>query len=355
MKAALLTAVGRPLEITDAPLPQLGPNDALVETRTCGICRTDLHIQDGLAYVPKLPHIPGHEPAGVVVEVGRDVRQVRVGQRVVPHLFVRSAECEYTRAGHDAQATHLVGILGVTLPGGFAEYFAAPAENLLELPAEVPFDVGGLTSCAVVTAVHAFHVAGVRPGDTAVVLGAGGIGQILVQILKSRGIRTAAISRSPASRELALASGAEMAIALDEPELPARLRQFVGHETDGVTCVFELVGLAKTMQLAAQIVRRQGKIIVIGEEAEYPAIDTIRIAQRELAIVGSRNGTRQDAREALDMLAAGQVRPPIAARFPLDQINEALAVVRLGQVSGRVLVDINNDLRSGPANTASGR
>ncbi len=90
MQAATLTEIGHPLQIVDVPIPEIGPGEVLVETRTCGICRTDLHIQDGLAYVPRLPHIPGHEPAGVVARVGSDVTDFEVGQRVVPHLFVRS-------------------------------------------------------------------------------------------------------------------------------------------------------------------------------------------------------------------------------------------------------------------------
>src|SRR5207248_1008358 len=113
MKAAVLREIGKPLVIEEVPLPQLGSGEVLVQTHTCGICRTDLHIQDGLAYVPRLPHVPGHEPAGVVVEVSPDVTELRVGQRVVPHLFVYAAECRYTRAGLHAQATHLQGILGV--------------------------------------------------------------------------------------------------------------------------------------------------------------------------------------------------------------------------------------------------
>src|SRR3954447_13649533 len=121
MKAAVLHKIGAPLQVEDVPAPRLGPDEVLVETRTCGVCRTDLHIQDGLAYVPALPHIPGHEPAGIVAGVGRDVTGFTAGQAVVPYLFVRGAECRYSRTGRHAQATQLQGILGVTLPGAFAQ------------------------------------------------------------------------------------------------------------------------------------------------------------------------------------------------------------------------------------------
>jgi len=342
MKAAVFEAIGSPLVLEEIPTPSLGPDEVLVETHTCGICRTDIHIQDGLAYVPRLPHVPGHEPAGRVVEVGREVTGIRLDQRVVPHLFVRSADCRYTRAGEHAQALHLRGIIGVTLPGGFAEYFKAPAQNLL-LPDAVPFDVGGLTCCGVITALHAFRKAMLREQETAVVLGAGGIGLMLLQLLRAASIRALAVDRSEDRFALALQAGAERALTLEAAAIADQVRDFAGPRAgDGVDCVFELVGSAHTMQAAAGFARRGGRIVVIGEEAEFPAIDTIRIAQRELQIIGSRNGGLQDARDALDLIARGVIRPPIAATFPLAQINRGLDLVRRNQVQGRVIIRIRD-------------
>ncbi|HUY89396.1 MAG TPA: alcohol dehydrogenase catalytic domain-containing protein [Pirellulales bacterium] len=340
MKAAILKEIGKAFSVEEAPDPVLAPDEVLVETHTCGICRTDLHVQDGLAYVPSLPHIPGHEPAGVVVEVGREAKGVALGQRVVPHLFVSSSECRNTRAGEHAQARHLRGIIGVTLPGGFAEYFKAPARNLLPLPDNVPFDVGGLTSCAVITAVHALRKADLQPGDLAVVFGVGGIGLLLVQLLSDAGVRSAAISRSAASLDLARQAGASWAIPAAAEDVADRVRACSIDGKDGADCVFEMIGLAQTMRLAASLCTPGGKIIVIGEEAECPAIDTIQIAQRELQIIGSRNGGMQDARDAIDLMARGLIRPVISATYPLRQINQALRAVRGGQAHGRVIIQV---------------
>ena len=340
MKAAVLEGVGGALIIRDVPVPTIGSDEVLVATRTCGLCRTDLHIQDGLAYVPSLPHIPGHEPAGVVVEVGASVTGLSVGQRVVPHLFMAARDCAFIRTGRHAQALHLAGIIGVTAPGGFAEYFKAPARNLLVLPAEVPFDAGGLVACAVITAVHAYRRASLHANDTAVVLGAGGIGQILIQILVGGGVRTIAVSRLAESLKLAEANRAALTVPLAAPDAADRVRAFAGSEYDGVDCVFDLVGTAATMQAAEGFVRRAGRIVVIGEEPQYPAIDTIRIAQRELEIVGSRNGSLQDAADSLAMMSAGVIRPPIAQRFPLEDINEALGLLRSGRARGRIVVTV---------------
>lgn len=340
MKAARLHRIGQPLVVEEVADPAIAADEVLVRTQTCGICRTDLHIQDGLAYVPNLPHIPGHEPAGVVVEVGREVAGIKAGQRVVPHLFINSGDCCYTRAGQHAQATHLRGIIGVTLPGGFAEYFTAPARNLLALPDNVPFGAGGLTSCAVITAVHAYRKSGLQVHDTAVVLGAGGIGLMLVQLLKYAGIKTAAVSRSEESLELAVQADADLVLKFGDAQAGDRIREFCQNGRDGVDCVFEMVGRSNTMQAAAEMAARGGRIVVIGEEAEFPSIDTIQIAQRELQIIGSRNGGRQDAIDALEFLSAGIIRPYIAQSFPLEEINEALSLVRNGGVHGRVVVTV---------------
>lgn len=338
MKAAVLERLKQPLTIRDVPRPEVGPGDVLVETHACGICRTDLHLQDGLAYVPALPHIPGHEPAGVVAAIGSRVRDVAVGQRVVPHLFVTCGSCPNCRAGHDAQCSNLGGVLGVTLSGAFAEYFVAPAVNLLALPDGVDFDAGGLVSCAVVTAVHAYRKARAGVGEVAVVLGAGGIGLLLVQLLKTAGARVVVVSRSEASLLRAAEFGADLVLAAAAPDAAEQVAAFSGGQ--GADCIFECVGSAATMRAAATFAKRRGRMIVIGEEPEFPPVDTIEIAQRELEIIGSRNGSRRDAADALAMLEAGLLEVPIVRRVPLARINDAFELLRSGQAHGRIVVTL---------------
>src|SRR3954452_22097205 len=103
VKAAVMRSVNAPLLIEDTPIPRIGPNEVLVETRTSGICGTDLHILEGQGYVPSLPHILGHEPAGIVADIGSEVMTVRIGDRVVPHLFFTCGQCCYCQAGWEQQ------------------------------------------------------------------------------------------------------------------------------------------------------------------------------------------------------------------------------------------------------------
>jgi propanol-preferring alcohol dehydrogenase len=338
MRAALLREIGKPFTVEEVADPEIGPDDVLVATHTCGICRTDLHIQDGLAYVPALPHIPGHEPAGIVAEVGAGVQGFSVGQRVVPHLFLTCGRCRYCRTGRDAQCLNVGGIIGVTRPGGFAEYFVAPSRNLLAVPDNVPFEMAGLVSCAVITAVHAYRRARLTLGDCAMVLGAGGIGLVMIQVLKAAGMRVIAASRSPESLRLAQESGAQLAVTLGREDSVERVQDFTGGA--GVDCTFDMVGLAATMSFAAQCAARGGQIVIIGEEPQSPPIDSITIAQRELKIVGSRNGGLQDAVDALAMMSAGIIRPHTDRRFPLDDMPAAMEHVRSGQNHGRVIIEV---------------
>ena len=340
MKAAVLDKIGAPFRIEDVPVPKIAPDEVLVETRTCGNCRTDIHIQDGLAYIPDFPLVPGHEPAGVVAAVGELAEGIKVGQRVAPHLFLTCRQCRYCLTGRDAQCSRVKGVLGVTTHGAFAEFFKAPARNLLALPDNVSFEAGGLMSCAVITALHAYRRARLSLQDVAVILGPGGIGQILIQILRSAGVKTVAVGRSSESLEMARKAGADLSISLKAPDALERVRDFSGGE--GAQCVFECVGTAATMKLASQFTQRGGQIIVIGEEADFPEINTIQIAQGELEIIGSRNGSRQDAADALNMMALGVISPLIVRRFPLEDLNAAIQFMRNGQAHGRLIVTVKD-------------
>jgi D-arabinose 1-dehydrogenase-like Zn-dependent alcohol dehydrogenase len=175
-------------------------------------------------------------------------------------------------------------------------------------------------------------------GDAVVVLGTGGIGQILIQILKQVGARVVALSRAAKSLELAKGAGADFCLQLNDRDAARQVIDFSGGL--GAVCVFECVGLAATMRTAADCLMRGGQIIVIGEEPDFPAIDSIHIAQHELEIIGSRNGSKQDAADAIQWMAQDIIRPPIVRRLPLEEINAGLDFVRSGAAHGRVVVTL---------------
>jgi propanol-preferring alcohol dehydrogenase len=338
MRAAVLEELRRPLSIREAQVPELLDDEVLVETKFCGICGTDLHIIEGRGYVPKLPHILGHEPSGIVREVGRSVMSPKPGDRVVPYLFITCGSCWYCRSGRDSMCSRLRGIIGVTANGAFAKYFKAPAGNLFLLPESVPLDLGALAADAVITSVHAVYDRGnIGSSTSAAVVGAGGVGQVIIQLLKDLGLRTAAVSRSEAKLAVAKGLGAAEAWSGGDPQMAELSRGFA---PDGIDVVFDCVGSEESMRDAMTMVKRCGRVVVVGEEdARFPASST-DIAQREIEVVGSRNGSRGNMETALGLLGRGVVRPVISDYFALEQVNEALERVRRG-ASGRVVLKMD--------------
>jgi 2-desacetyl-2-hydroxyethyl bacteriochlorophyllide A dehydrogenase len=333
----LLKRIGQPLVIRELPIPEISPTEVLVATHSSGICGTDIHIMEGRGYLPELPHVLGHEPAGVVAAVGADVKNVAVGDRVIPSLFFTCNRCYYCRVGRHQQCSKLKGILGVLCHGAFAEYFKVPGENVFRLPDSVSFDEGGIIADAVVTAVHAAKRASLVPGSAAVVIGSGGVGLCLIQVLAGTGVRVAAVDVDRIKLPVAESNGASAAFLASDAtkEIPRWAKE------DGVQCVFDCVGSSRSLDDACQMVMNGGRVVVIGEHDQACSATSTQIAQRELEIIGSRNGTRQDLVEAIRLVERGVVRPPIAARFPLLEINNAMQRAR-ECLAGRVVVQIKN-------------
>ncbi len=337
MRAAVLSELGKPLSIEDVPVPGISGDEVLVETKFCGICGTDLHIVEGKGYVPKLPHILGHEPSGVVAKVGAGVTGLKPGDRVVPYLFITCGRCWYCRSGRDSMCADLGGIIGVTTNGAFAQMFKAPARNLFVLPESVPFDLGALAADAVITSVHAvYDRGGLGTASSAAVVGAGGVGQVVIQLLKHLNKRVIAVSRSESKLAVARSIGADAAWRAGDPSIGGLSR---GVSPDGIDVVFDCVGSDESMKDALAMVRRCGRIVIVGEEEARLPADTTAIAQRELEVVGSRNGSRMNMQAALELLGRGVVRPVISEVFALEDANRALGRVARG-ASGRVVLKL---------------
>ncbi len=285
--------------------------------------------------MPDLPHILGHEPAGVVAAVGTGVTNIKVGDRVIPSLFFTCEECYYCRIGRHQQCARLKGILGVLSPGAFAEYFKAPARNIFRLPDSISFEAGGLIADAVVTAVHASRRGGLVAGSSGVVIGAGGVGLCLLQVLAASGVRVAAIDVEKANRDAASLFASPVFLPKDAS---SGIHRWAGD--GGVQCVFDCVGSTESLESACRLVMNGGRVVIVGEHGDTLPVTSTAIAQRELEIIGSRNGTRQDLVESIRLVANGDVNPPVAARYQLPEINQAIQRVRDGVV-GRVVVQVS--------------
>lgn len=337
MQAAVLHTLRQPLSLAEVPTPAPGPGEVLVRTRACGICGTDLHMLDGWGYTPALPFVMGHEPAGVVAEVGAGVTGFALGDRVVPNIFYSCGNCAYCRVNRETQCLNLGGILGVLQHwGGYGEYFTIPARQLFRLPDSIPFAEGAVIADAVVTAVHAVQRGRVTPGETVAVVGVGGCGSAALQVAAQYGATVIGLDVTDEKSQRALTLGAHAAANLNDTPLPEAVRGLTGGF--GADVIIDTVGSAETIQQSALALARGGRLVILGYTQERPAIDPRQIAVNELEILGTRSGGRQCTVDAIRAVAHPSWKPIVTDRFPIVQANEALAHLRAGRALGRIVL-----------------
>jgi 2-desacetyl-2-hydroxyethyl bacteriochlorophyllide A dehydrogenase len=341
MKAAVLRQVKGPLVFEDFPEPVIARGDVLVQTKAVGICGTDLHILDGWGYVPDLPHVMGHEPAGIVAAIGEDVQGFKVGDRVVPNIFYACGGCFQCRAGRETLCLNLGGILGVIgHHGAYAQYFKIPGRQLFHLPDSISFEAGGVIADAVVCAVHAvLDRAEVKISELVMVIGVGGVGESVLQVAKACGARVIAVDLG--DKKLARASelGAEAGFLSDHRNLQQQISQWTNGL--GVDAVFDCVGRQQTLELAIGCLRRGGRLVTVGYTQERYPLDPRQITVNELEIRGSRSGGYRNTLQAIELVASGRVKPPVGEVMPLAAANEALEKLRRSEVVGRIVLTIS--------------
>lgn len=344
MKAAILHKLGQPLVIDEVPIPEPGPGEVLVRTKACGICATDLHILSGWGYEPTLPFIMGHEPAGVVHALGPGVTGFAPGDRVVPNIFHTCGNCRYCRTNRETLCTNLGGILGVLKhQGAYAEYFKVPARQLFHLPATIAFADGAVIADAVVCAMHALKQrAHVYPGDHVLVIGVGGVGLSVLQAARAAGAHVIATDIYEAKLAQARQMGAFALPFTDQPLLAEQVKAATGGE--GVDVVFDCHGAEQTIAQGVNALRKNGRLVIIGYTQERWPLAPQWMSRFELEIVGSRSGGRQDTADAIDLVASRQWQSIVSDRFPLAQINDALALLKSGKALGRIVVTMDEML-----------
>ena len=324
MKALTLTAYHE-FEYGDAPSPEIGPEEVLISIRACGICGSDIHGMDGSSGRRQPPIIMGHEGAGEIIEVGSAVTDWKPGDRVTFDSTVYCGTCESCRSGNVNLCPDR-NVLGVSCDdyrrhGAFAELLAVPQHILYRIPGDLPYEQAAFAE-PISIALHGVNRVPLQPGDSAVVVGAGLIGLLVVQALKAKGAGTV-VAVDIEEKRLALARelGADHAI-LSNDEAADRIRELVGNP-DGADVALEVVGFGPTIQLAIECVRKGGSIGCVGNlKAEVP-FPLQAVVTRELSVYGSCASAGEYA-DAVDALADGSIRvePLISAVAELSEGGE---------------------------------
>lgn len=322
MRAAVLT---RPqhFELREVPVPRIGPGDALIRIARTGICGTDIHIFNGHYAADSLPLIPGHEFCGRVEEVGAGVTHLTPGQDCVADINIGCGTCFWCRRNEILNCPEMTQI-GICRDGGFAEFVALPARLVIPVPDGVPAPVQVLVE-PVACVVRAARKARVRFGQSAVVLGAGPIGNLHVQMLRLCGAAPIiAADLSPDRCRMALEAGADAAIAD-----PAVLRDRVLEMTAGrgADLVIESVGSGRLYALAFELIRKGGHVAFFGLTGpdEAAPVPILRMILEENGLKGSVAGMGEDMHDALTLLAHERFRTGAFTRaeYALDRIQEA--------------------------------
>jgi alcohol dehydrogenase len=336
-----------PLVIRELPEPQPADDGVVIEVRACGLCRSDWHGWAGHDTDVQLPHVPGHEFAGVVVETGSAVTKFRAGDRVTVPFCVGCGTCVPCLEGQTQVCDHYFQP-GFTAWGAFAERVAIPRAdlNLVKLPDEMGFAEAASLGCRFVTSYRALvHQAQLKAGQWLAVHGCGGVGLAAIMIGKTLGARIVAIDLNPQALAMARELGAEATLQTDRGtdasrELVRSLREITG---SGPHVSIDAVGGMTTCLRSIHGLRKQGchvQIGLMGVHDHSPPVPMHRVIARELKIVGSHGMAARDYPPLLELIAAGKLRPEllIGERVSMEAITTLLPEMELNRRVGMTVM-----------------
>jgi len=336
MKAAVVRTHGKPLDVTNVPVPQPGPGQVLIKLATSGVCHTDLHVRDGDWWAKsKLPVIPGHEGAGIVVKVGSGVTSLKVGDRV-GHAWLHDScgACEHCLTGWETVCANQ-NQTGFGSDGCFAEYTVANASYVGRIPDNLSFEQASPILCAGVTTYKGLKETEVKPGQWIAIVGAsGGLGHVAMQYAKVMGMKVLAVDFGQDKIDYCLKHGAVAGVDVSKPDVIERVQKITDGGPHGVLVLAPMIS---AYEQAARYLRRRGTMVGIGLPGGAFKVDVLDLILGRKTVRGSIVGTRQDLNEALVIAAEGNVRCDIKEK-KIEDINAILEDLKNGKIQGRAVL-----------------
>lgn len=341
MKAAVFYGPNQPLKIEEVKIPKIEQNEILVKIAACGVCNTDLHyIDHGVPTFKKPPMILGHEPSGIVEETGAEVKNFKVGDRVlIPPVF-SCGYCDNCRLGRENICFNML-MLGNHIDGAFAEYTKVPAKDCQHLPEDLPLEESSIIADAISTPYHAVkNRAQVRPGDSVVVFGCGGVGINVVQMAAAAGGSVIAVDIVDKKLDIAKKLGALHTINASDKEGKALIKEIRTLTGGGADIAIEAIGNPKTIELASSAVKAGGCHCQVGYTHHNVAINAGRLMFREIEIKGSLGCRPVDYPKIIEMVRTGkiQLKPVVTHKFKLEEIDQAFDLMRKGESLRSIVV-----------------
>ncbi|KAF2176491.1 alcohol dehydrogenase [Zopfia rhizophila CBS 207.26] len=333
--------------VKEVPVPEPGPNEVLIKLNTTGLCGSDLHYMMNDLAMPKMSQFgvrsPGHEGAGVVVKIGANVRNFKVGDRAgIKPVWDTCGACELCWGDKETYCDS-VKLTGLVTPGTYQQYVVSPARYTTPIPEGVSDEVAAPVMCSASTMYRSLVESQLRPGDWAVFPGgSGGVGIQGIQLAKAMGFRPIAVDSSDEKRELCLRLGAEAFFDFCETkDVPGEVVKTT--DGKGAHAVFVTAPQAYKDAHAYLGTRVGAKIMCIGLPPPGTVLlgaDPSAYVFRNFSISGTLVGSMRDTDKALDFARRGMLKP-IYEKWPIDRLPEALEKLKEGKVAGRCVIDFN--------------
>jgi NADPH:quinone reductase-like Zn-dependent oxidoreductase len=344
MKAIAITGQGgmEKVQYVEVERPTIGPREVLIETRAAALNHLDLFVRNNLESLKLTPpHVAGADGAGVVAEVGGEVSQVKVGDRVLINPALNCGVCEFCQAGEQSLCARF-GIMGESRPGTFAEYFKVPHDNVHPVPEGFSWEEAAALPLVFVTAWRMLiSKAAIKPGEDILILGiGGGVATAVLQIVKAIGLRAFVTSSSDDKLQQAKKLGADAVINYKTQDFAREIRSLTNRR--GVDVVVDSVGGDSYSQSLASLVKG-GRLVTCGATAgPRPQTDLQRIFWNQLSVFGSTMGNRREFAEMLSFVRKRGVKPVIDQVFPLADGANAFARMEEGKQFGKIVLRVGD-------------
>jgi propanol-preferring alcohol dehydrogenase len=352
MEAAQIVTPKEPLEIKQLETPKPRGSQVLIKVQSSGVCHSDIHLWDG-GYTGldgqflkttdrgvKYPLTPGHEIAGIISEMGEDAKEAfRKDEKVMVYPWIGEGLCPACRTGNENLCDNPRS-LGVYKDGGYAEYVLVPSYRyLIKIPEELDSDTAATLSCSALTAYSAVKNAGIKPDNNIVVVGAGGLGLMSIQLAKAVfGARIIVLDLGDDKLKIAKENGADETINSKSEDAIKRVMELTDNK--GADAVIDFVNASKTVEADMQLLRRRAKVVLVGLFGGELKLNLVSMPTRAYSIIGSYTGNIQDMAELVSLAKRKVIKPVISDRFKLSEATQALTKLKEGKIIGRGVINI---------------
>lgn len=351
MKSARIIKPKESLEIQQSETPKPKGSQVLVKVHSSGVCHSDIHLWDG-GYEGiggqllkttdrgvKYPLTPGHEIAGTIEGLGEQAEGLKESEKVLVYPWIGEGSCPACRIGEE-NLCDKPRSLGVYVDGGYSEYVLVPSyKYLVKIGDDLDMNAAATLSCSALTAYGAVKNANLKPDNNVVIVGAGGLGLMAMQLAKAvTGARIIAMDLDDNKLKTAKQDGGVDDVVNSKNEDPVKAVMELTHNL-GADAVIDFVNASKTVESDMQFLRRRAKVVLVGLFGGELKLSLVSMPTRAYRLIGSYTGTLKDLTELVSLAKRGIIKPLVSNRFKLDQATEALTMLKEGKIMGRGVIN----------------